>query len=213
MIDVISEVLKPKITSLGFIERYGGLTQLVCKTICIQEKPQIFKDIYFPVTCEADDNCFKQGEYSPIVPGNCTSIAYLEADDLVPVKCDGPKGNDFHYTFNLRLVFWGNLAKLGYEKDESIEAIIMCFIRELNGRCDLPAPYMGYFDLGLPRVTKDMKRIFGIYSYFDKIKKALLYPNAYFALDWKVKLKVNMGCATPEELNCEPRESILCKPV
>lgn len=214
MVDTVSNIISDKIQALNLVNNWGGLTKLVCKSVCVNEELGIFKDQFFPVTCKAESNCYDAGCYMPIVPGSCQSLAYLEAEQLKFVKCHGPKGMFVDYEFNLRLVFWLNLAEYGIEGCENSDHLAICIANALAGQCIMPDPYVGgAFTLEFPSITKDPKAIFGRYSYFDQIKKAVLYPNDFFALDWKVKITINRGCLTPESLNCQAPEVVECIPV
>jgi len=211
MLNQIITSISPLIQSLPFVERYGGLVQVIEKKQLVSEELQIYETIKFPITCNADATCFHANMYAPIVPNSMyKSVFYFEElQSMRYTETEGPKNSVVCYEGKIRLVGWLNLQKLGIEGCQYACDAYACILAKqfgLIGMHDMPLPYeKAKFAIGYPNIVPKTPAIFSKYSYNDIIK-CLIYPYDYFALDFPVKVKIAVNC-----IDCvEPNEPIEC---
>jgi hypothetical protein len=108
---------KSDITSIPWVERYGGLARPVTQVSTNKDGQTFIKK--YPVSCEINnDQCFKKGRYLDLVPDEkYKSLVYWEQTGILgmtPVQ-KMPEAYDlYEFRAPVQLVVWLNLQKLGF---------------------------------------------------------------------------------------------------
>jgi hypothetical protein len=196
MINEIIESLKPKITALPFIDKYGGLVRVVKKAYT-NEQGVYYKT--FPVTCETDlSDCGDEGKLKALTPNDSyKSLAYFESAGNVRVSSTQYKGKEVvKVTAPIDFICWLNLPKLGIsECHSSIFELMMIqfFYEDHKGKCE--SSPITYTDLKINILSFSSRdeKIFSKYSYGDMLGLTL-YPFDFFKVNLEITFYVDPNC-------------------
>jgi len=205
MIHIIEQVLSSRITTLPFVERYGGVAYPL--TSQFPGEPNVLKT--FPVSTYLSANsCFQQDKYKNLIPDDrYKSLSYLEGlINPARISFDGPKKGVVIMAQTIRFVCWLNLPKLGFDNLARVSDFAVKAIDTLSG--EFAFTYQGTqgrLSVKNSRTLFDRQLIFGQYSYFDK-QQIFMYPYAFFALEMEVTAQVGRKCIDdityPDPINC-----------
>ena len=198
------ELLRDKIQALNWVERFGGLTQVVSYETFDQDNRRIEKTI--PISCLAnskDCNTLDQFYQNLIPDSSKKSVLYFEP--LQGFRDNGAiNGNQYfrNYTAQVRLVGWVNSKRLGLSDDcllsakliRSLFPILLSEFKSLTGV--LEGAKLRFRN---PNVVVKNPNIFSSYTY-DIDTQFLINPYDYFAIDIDVVLDLNAGCEYALEL-------------
>ena len=206
MIQEVINTIKANITALPFVERFGGLVQVMEKYDQGEaDQPKVSRyPVSFNVTAR---DCWEKGLYLHLVPNsNYKSVFYFEELEGLSLVRDDKNETTFRGT--VRLVAWLNFVKLGWTDYPRTGAVSFECLSALSGKYQ---PTSGILDgaaikitaLGQARKSPD---IFADYTYGSETIKFLMYPYDYFALDFNISLTINKNCAPvnipDEDLSC-----------
>lgn len=198
MINTIASTIKTKLLELNLFERFGGIVKPYTK---------VYKNgtsITMPIAHDVDgETCFETQKHKELVPNDqFKSVAYIEQrTDAVEGLSDKYPKRTPSYSVGLRLVCWVNLAKLGQADPSVVDRIVLTIQKKLreNDRF-ITVTESGYTgsqiqiqSMSLVNGTKT--DIFGPYSH-SEFNKHLVYPFAYFAIDFNAILHLGDACFT-----------------
>jgi len=119
MLAVIADILKESLSSLEWLERFGGLVSQAVKPVMVQGSDGVMVskgNLIYPVSCGINTvNCWEKGAFKHLEPDSRKSaIAFFMDNGGVSFKgIEGPKMAHMKFEFELKLVFWLNVARLG----------------------------------------------------------------------------------------------------
>lgn len=223
MIITAISALKPTITAMPWVERYGGVAIRLAKTETFDGR-EIRR--YFPVSSDLTDaQCWQQGRYLDLVPNaKRRSILYWEVvtdtqDVNTPISglyrsTQGARSVKVYYLrARARLVYWLNLKKLGLAPDNSqldhtlsaSEVVALSLINALE-KGNFQIDGAGAVQLSEPVIKPKSPEIFDRYTYGSDVEKFMLYPYDYGAVEFTVNITVPKSCisdfVTGSELSC-----------
>lgn len=190
------------ITSLGWVENYGGLTKLVRNS-----KDQ---EVQYPVSQYVNfEQCWNGGVFKKLVPDDSiNSLLYYEQLNNTSTsffEANGISRRIKQYLTDARLIVWVNLNKMGLEQTTDASA----FVNDLMKVYDIDKTGDGArYETQVLAVEnfETTRGVFEKYNY-SNIDKLLYYP--YMAITMTIRFK-QIG-----DLNCyastETFENIECK--
>ncbi len=122
MVSVIANILKERLATLDWVERFGGLVVAAAKPNTLQSADGAFVNAgyqYWPVACEVNaERCFEDhAKLKWFVPESSLSAIAFFVDNggtqYVGIDPNTPKRAGLVYRFNLKLLCWMNLKRLG----------------------------------------------------------------------------------------------------
>ena len=198
MIRKAVDSISSKITSLPFVERYGGVVQTVRRIDVVDEGFIIEKR--FPVSCSVTNlQCWEQGRYKDLTPDDrYKSVFYFEEiEGFRIVGRQELRGQVIQYRGRVRLVGWLNLARLGVENDCNLsDRIAFQMIGVVTGASEMTGDIDAVVQFKPIGMVEKSPGIFDRYTYEEE-NAYLLYPYDYFAVDFEVILGLKPDCITP----------------
>ena len=182
---LFAETLRDKLMSIHWVDRYGGLTQLVKNDI-----------VKVPVSeSENLNECFDNHHYKELIPeGSKNGIVYIEEVNDEDIK----KSTHGLYSYNqrLRLVAWINLKAAGY-----IEYDVKPFWSIYQTLLNDAAPVQLLDGIKIQNITnvKRLKKddvinsVFGRYKYQNDLYALCSYPFGVFAMEFDLVGLINPG--------------------
>jgi hypothetical protein len=180
------------ITSLSWVERFGG----VVKTVEKDNKA-------YPVSCTVNEtDCFNNQRYQDLTPDNSkASILYFEVlQGLSDARNFDNSARETRIELfgRVRLVGWLNTDKLGINSC-NVAAQAMRSVLPIINKTITPTDVNTLFENSTIKyrfrneLPKEHKNIFGKYAYKDK-GGIFLHPYDYFAIDIDVTVVLPLGC-------------------
>jgi hypothetical protein len=222
MTNEIVKLIGPLITSLPWVERYGGLVRTATRQFNANKgedretNPKWQRQSY-PVSCEVTaKDCWDKSRYMDLLPSDSKkSIVYFEEmnglsfigyNDNMP---KGIKGTNRvqRWQGELRLIAWINQPLLGSD-DCSISAeIVGSLINALSVNAGRLSGHPWGAKVTIEVISQEPKSngLFSKYTY-DPEHYLLFYPFDFAALRIRVTMEVNSNCI-PEYT---PAEAIDC---
>lgn len=191
---LVDQALSPDITSLGWVERYGGIVQTAKDVTGMDQNEQaIIKRL--PVSCSVNQaDCNNDQFYQALVPDSSKkSILYWEV--LSGMEDVGQQGSSDVYrtlTGRLRLVGWLNLDALGIRECNATAGAIMSLWAIIKRKRIIKLATAPYDKSTLDfRVVREVVRDPNIFASYDYPSdwSYLFYPYDYFALEVSVSFK------------------------
>ena len=182
---LFAETLRDKLMSIHWVDRYGGLTQLVMNDI-----------VKVPVSeSENLNECFDNNHYKELIPeGSKEGIVYIEEVTDEDIK----KGTHGLYSYGqrLRLVAWINLKAAGY-----VEYDVKPFWSIYQTLLNEAAPVHLLEGIKIQNITnvKRLKKddvinnVFGRYKYQNDLYALCSYPFGVFAMEFDLIGLINPG--------------------
>ena len=198
------ELLRQDIESLSWVDRFGGLTQVVSYETFDKDNNRVVKTI--PISCASNtEECNNKDQfYQNLIPDSSKkSVLYFEP--LQGFTDNGAiNGNQYfrNYTGRTRLVGWVNSKLLGLQDDcllsaKLIRSLFPIIVSEFS---NLTGVFEGAkIRFRNPKVVVKSPSIFSSYTY-DVDTQFLINPYDYFAIDIDVVLDLNVGCEYEVEL-------------
>lgn len=192
---LIQEAIKylyPSITSLPWVQRFGG----VVKTVEQDNKA-------YPVSCSVNEiDCFNNQRYQDLVPDDLkASILYFEVlQGLSDARNfdNSARESRIELFGRVRLVGWLNADRLGINECNVSAKAVRSLLPIINQTIK-PNDTGTLFENSLIKfrlrseLAKEYKNIFAKYAYNNDIK-AFVHPFDYFALDIDVSIVMPLGC-------------------
>lgn len=195
MIRLAIETLKPKISTLPFIERFGGLSQMV--TADFEGTGKAFEKKSFPVSCDMSaSECYEQGKYKNLVPNEMyKSVSYFEHFTSVNNSESKHGQGIWEANTSVRFVCWLNMRKLGIDDCKGTSLLELAVLNALVGVHDIDVDGVkGRLTIRTAKIIPhDYRQIFGKYSYSNK-DAVFFHPYEFFAIDFDVKIEINRNC-------------------
>lgn len=195
MVYLIYKALETKITTLNFIERWGGLV------IPFYDKfSEDNVERSYPISRHLSaSECYEQGKYKNLVPNDqYKSVAYLEEVSNGAIGYTSNKGNFYEADYTVRLVCWLNFKKLGLEDDQGTTRFELAIMNAIKRQTKFTVNGIQgtVYVRSVKSIERDSRAIFGKWTY-QKEDAFFFWPYGYFALDINCKLQINGG-ALPE---------------
>lgn len=211
----VSDLLENiEIAGEPLVERFGGLVFPINLPESIGQTDSgqpIMRDKIVPVACGVTyEQCMSGSKkYQPIVPNSAfKSILYFEQLGDATVNTGeqqfAPKFGLVVYDIPVRLVFWGNMAKMningtGASECSLVAPVALKIQQTLRPKKQFEIPDPAYQKASVEFVfqgqeQKDATKIFGRYSYGNELAKFMLFPWDFFSLKYLVRLRINRNC-------------------
>lgn len=200
MLNIICENLKTQLETLPFSDKVAGLTKIAVKHVeSTLDDGSVYKisESRFPVAYNVSGvRCQNTSQYKDISPDSSKkSVMYFEQIASETIETDTTKA--LTHRTQLRLVVWLNLKALGLDINEELcqlNAIKNQVTDLVSGANKFTCQNEIRANVSPFRIVED-PTIFTKYSY-DKtlIENMLLYPYAYFAIDFNVSWVRGYNC-------------------
>jgi len=189
------------LTSLAWVENYGGLTHIV-------SNPSISDDgSRYPVSQFCNfEQCWNGGVYKALVPdSNTKSLMYYEQIGSTTDAGDSFRVGDVSLDTPVRLFTWVNLQKIGLDqtttKSPFVNDILNIFkvVKSSDG---------ARFEVKLTEIETDdiTKEQFAKYNY-NNLERLLYYPYLAITITFNFNIKGDVSCmdsvAVGEEIACK----------
>lgn len=207
MIEIIEQAVRDDITTMDWVDRYGGLVTRVM----LQEENE---KKYYPVSCFVDaENCFENGMYKDMVPDSSKkSVLYFEQLDTMNfIESIDAKDRVHLYQTRIRLVIYINLVKNGMDTPCQNLLYLPNIIRAMVGKRQVLSDHYknSIIEIKPPEINLS-DQIFARYTYDETFVENLkLYPHQYYALDFDVDIYFDTKCHTYDTLKPE----IVCQQI
>lgn len=207
MIESALSTIYQDLTSLPFVQRFGGLVRIVSR----QERTenQLVVKQTFPIAQGINDyECWNLGKYEHLVPNDrLASVFYFE--DVGDFTYQGRYANSrhlLHFSGQARLVGWLNLPMIGKDSNipESLtySAIQVHLLKTLNKTYNNVTQPFKMYKVVFSVASEENRHNspFEKYSY-DEYQQFLIYPFDWISLVVKVDLIVAPDCLGDLTLN------------
>jgi hypothetical protein len=213
MIEIVSNLIFPKISGCTWLENWGGHVTKVSKfdeTSNVDGR-SVGITTTFPVNCGMDGSCFNKGRTNPLIPNsNQKSLLYIEDDGALTHSFQSRKGNISIWTGSIRIIGFLNYLKLGIEDCNQDYLFIEDIISKISKKSKFKNESNYSLEIkSIRELPKNANSIFGRYSFSQKMTNLLLYPYSYFALQLQIELTINNAC-TPSIEDVVMCEEIKC---
>jgi len=197
MNQAIANIIKNHISGLDFIDKIAGLVSACTFDIVVRDKENNPTTVQktFPIACCLTEKCTIETAYQDLMPNSdYKTVIYFEDKGVSWVKTEGRYK---HYTSNVRLVCWINVAKiLGDTCKEGDTCtlsthLIAEIIRSLPEFPGHHNPFNMVFSEVIDQEVRSPS-IFSAYTYDEKHSQYLMYPYDYFALDIQTSFAICM---------------------
>lgn len=209
---VNSELENIDISGSPLIQKYGkAVFPLTIKTP-VGTTPSgepILKEKTYPVAPDVNfEACVINGKYQELVPNSkYRSIAYWE--QLGGGVVNASESSKLHKNYKVidfpcRLIVWLNNPKMNLNGTEAgttdiAPMVAMKVMDVLSSKKWFEVPDANY---GNPKVNfdfrgqevKDVRKVFGKYSYESHVQAFMLYPYSFFSLRYVCRMRVNTKC-------------------
>lgn len=237
MVSVIADILNSKLAALDWIERRGGLVSAAAKANTIQSADGQFVNAgyqYWPVECDVNaERCFEdQAKLKWFVPESSLSAVSFFVDNggtTFQGLNAAPNRAELIYRFNLKLLVWMNMKRLGtaitdgecYVTGRVIPYIISQLYGEHSTATAFPTDTVKQKAYRMVEVTSISQlnktpAVFNPFTFASLPDKQALFiwPYDYFALQIQGQFIVNRFCLAdlyetpfvPETEICLPGE-------
>jgi len=206
MITAIVNKILGDISSLPFVDRYGGIVKIMTKNNP-NSSGGISKIRYPAVINLKPQQCGDNSTYIDMIPNNnYMSMLYFEHRSTITVNA----GSDYQEKETiLRLVWWGNMSKINpiYTDTDLISSTIISKIPKTY------QPFNGISGIYIELIGEIPKNadIFGDYTYDEAEKQYITYPYDYFALDYRISYRISNRCLDDIQLSPDVCEIIVSK--
>ena len=207
MIQTIANSAQSLITDKCYVDLFGGYTRLAQVKKTVGDKQTILR---FPMSCLNADLCYNSKNYLELLPSDkYKSVAYFEqlsSAQSRPITDKYPdKFKAKLWNARLRLVFWYNMKKLGYDtcsiSDHVSNDLIECFSQKYALNSPINVHEVQWI---VDRVVyHDVNDVFGRYSYSDIAVAFGMPPYEFFAIDFNVIWTVFGDCVLSEPFECQ----------
>lgn len=212
MVSKVIELFKTDITALPFVERYGGLTTRVNKTVELSSGLLVKKS--YPVSSSVSgQQCWENNRYLDLVPNSqFKSVIYYEQvrDTLLSEEVAGRRSKMNRFETEIRLVGWINLAQVGITETSINYKLIPTILKALYEPKDVPSGHdleNIVYKVEISNIILESKEytrneIFGKYNY-DTSDRIFFYPFDYFSLRFKltwhspINCEIDLGLTAP----------------
>ena len=216
MIHTTIDAIKEKVAELDWAERLTGLVRAV-------RDPAVGGQRFtYPISFDVDGKeCWENQQYKDLLPNDLyKSVIYFEQRGAISNNAfdeADSKRRRRSYSFNLRLVCWVNLNKIGTDQLLTTDRLLLEIqekIMEGTGEESqegifniTDSNYTGlYLQLNLAGIPEKDLSIFSRYS-IGEYDHALVYPFDFFALDFQAVVSLGKDCFTAytvtDEIECE----------
>lgn len=212
MIHLFANAIEPTITSLSFIERWGGAVMPIQarSSYTGPDGQQVSVMQSFPVSCSLDELCDPQadGYYSKLLPDDAyASVAYLEGIGRADISQDGIRYIIIRQ--RAKLTVWLNMQRLGALGCGLVEVFALQTAKAINTnrRMEIAEDVYQYQAVASATVTAlhfDMANIFGQYTYAIE-QRLIMNPYSAFALEIDFEASIPLACLCLPEF-----ESVEC---
>lgn len=190
---IIDETLIPRLLTLGYMERLGGLTNNVTKTDTAQDGQ--IKRTSFPVSCtNSGQDCFATGKHLALVPDSSKkSVGFFVATSF---NIDGETTHSRREVarFGAKFLVWFNLAKLGITDCYLPFSLSLNIAAALRGEFShVPYDGCGTYVKITGIQNSNARSAFGQYT-FGENEMMFMYPYAFAAFDLDIKVSYPLGC-------------------
>lgn len=207
MIRLATEVLKPIVIALPFVERFGGLAKAI--TANFEGSGDAFAAKTFPISCDLNSKeCFELGKYQNLLPNDkYKSVAYFEHNNNTKLVESNLIGNPWEASTTIRFVCWLNMRLLGLDDCFGTSRFEIVTAKDIIGVHRFTVDSIdGKLTVRTANIVqKDPRVIFGRYSYADK-DHVFHHPFDFFAIDFDLKIEINPACLNdmtiPDPLDC-----------
>lgn len=183
------------ITSLPFVERFGGLV----RAFPVENNEGVK---YYPVSCDVNQkDCLESGKYLDLMPNdNFKSVVYWE--DLTGITfIEGTRRGVLIGNATVRLVCWLNLKDLGIVTCDGIDGMIINAIAQERNTGNISEPFKaGAIKLTPESVEPKTLDVFREYSY-QGLEEMFFYPYDFFAIRFKVAFVIGKDCLPALDIN------------
>lgn len=224
MLAAIADILKYKLTdatdspALDWIERFGGMVTAAAKANTVQSADGAFVNAgyqYWPVACDVNaEQCFEdQAKFKWFVPDSSLSAVAFFTDGggtrFLRFSENVPQRGGMVYQFNLRLLCWLNMKRLGdaitsgecYVTDKVVPYVIAKFFEAHSAETVFGAgtpKARAYRQIEVTRIDQMQKQpsIFNPFTFASlPDKQALfLWPYDYFGLQIQGEFTLHRLC-------------------
>lgn len=197
MNQAIANIIKNHISGLDFIDKIAGLVSACTFDIVVRDKENNPTTVQktFPIACCLTEKCTIETAYQDLMPNSdYKTVIYFEDKGVSWVKTEGRYK---HYTSNVRLVCWINVAKILGDtcKEGDTCTLSTHLITEIIRSLPEFPGHHNPFNMVFSEVTSQEVRspsIFSTYTYDEKHSQYLMYPYDYFALDIQTSFAICM---------------------
>lgn len=211
MLTVIAEVLRDKISTLSWIERTGALTMVASRpTFATAADMQSVITGYesYPVSCHVNlQDCWEDGAYKLLEPdGYKSGVAFfMDNGGVEQIAIEGPRAANIRYKFNLKLLVWLNINRLGTDITADgcniSGRVAVFFMEKMLGRHSAAGLFGGGVEEDAFKwieVTKvdELPKDISLFSdfRFSKQKELFFWPYDYLGLRITGEFVVNRNC-------------------
>ena len=216
MTSAIANIIRSRLTSLTWIERLGGLVVEAKKPDVRQgsDGQQVITGyLSYPVACETSDAaCWNNGVYKHFEPDSAkAAIAFFTDTAGVSFqRVEGPNNAFLIFGFELRLLFWLNLTRLGTDITlggcKASDLLAPYVIAQVFGQYTAAEVIAaigddkgGIFQAVDVRTVRELPKspsIFAPFSFasFGDKRALFLYPYDYFGLTIGGTFVINKNC-------------------
>jgi hypothetical protein len=190
---IIDETLIPRLLTLGYMERLGGLTNNVTKTDTAQDGQ--IKRTSFPVSCtNSGQDCFATGKHLALVPDSSKkSVGFFVATSF-RIESERTHSRRETARFGAKFLVWFNLGKLGITDCYLPFTITQNIATALRGEfTDKPYPGCQTIVTITSIQNSNARSAFGQYT-FGENEMMFMYPYAFAAYDIDIKVDYPLGC-------------------
>lgn len=194
MVAAIAHILKENIGTLPWIRRYGSLVVPVTKPKVLHDAKsgdlKVGADQVYPLSCDANfERCWETGTYKHFEPSDdMESIAFfMDGGGCVLKSVEGPKRQNYIFTFNLKFLCWMNVRKLGFEDCQVTALAVPNVITKLIGTHSAAGTaYEGYRNIEVTNIREMEKNpsMFMPFTFATEGNRRgiFLFPYDYFGL-------------------------------
>lgn len=199
MIDaIIRDYVSERVSSLSWVDKYAGVTYRAEKRDVVDLDGQQVSVVTaaYPVSCDVDGRaCWEAGRYADLTPNSAKkSVLYWEAPD--GMRLAKREGRLWQFEGMARLVVWLNLKKLGIADCSAPPTYMLSAIKAATMALqNAPDGGLAGANISVDFVSHIPRRLdlFAQYTYAD-YQHLLMYPNDFFALDFKVTAFLDIAC-------------------
>lgn len=215
MTHLFAAAITPRITSMPFIERWGGAVMPIeARSSYIgpdEKEVQVMQS--YPVSCShagglCEDGGFEQGYYTKLLPDDAyMSVSYLESAGPVSFL-EGPS-HTLSIAGRAKFTAWLNMQRLGMLSCGQAEMLALYTAKVLDARPAMVLAedvyqYQASVQAKVTGMDFDPQRVFGRYSYAVN-PRLFMHPYAAFALEMEFRAVVPANCLCLPEI-----ESVEC---
>lgn len=222
MLSIIAEVLRQKLaTELPWAERVAGLTVAATRdriSTGANLQTTVQGQQTYPVANVVNvEDCWESGVYKLLTPDATKAAILFFADNggTQLVEIEGAKGKHLRYSFNLKLLAWFNLKRIGEDMTGDYTnisgRIVPYVIAQLYGRHSIEGAFNGgpeeaaFAGIEVKRVDELQKEPAMFLPYdFSKEQHLFFWPYDYFGLSVRGEFIVRKDCLDALGAEWEP---------